>query len=170
MNSNQNFAKNSTGNMHGRLMAILTKLHFTDDDRHNLVYAWTQGRTQSSLGLTENELRDVIWKLENQFSFGQNPTETSAAIMELALKQKRATVLAIAQRTGIHEGTNFKKFNNFMLNSSILKKKLNKYTLEELDQLIAQFHALEANFKASAQKAYTKAWHKYHNIPETSKN
>ncbi len=159
-----------TSNMYRRLVAMLVKAGFSDDDRHSLVHAWTQGRTESSRDLTEEECRDLVWKIENQFAFTANAQTTANAIRELAIKQKRSVVLAISQRTGIHTGTGFKEFNSFMLNRSILKKKLNEYTMEELDELIKQMHALEANFKASAKKAYSKAWHKHHGIPETSEN
>ncbi len=155
---------------HRRLMALLTQAGFDDETRHSLVHAWTNGRTESSKDLTETEVDDLVWKFENDFHFRQNPKNTVNAMLLIAIKQKRSTVLAIAQRCGIHEGKDFKKFNSFMENSSILKKRLNKYTFEELDELIKQMHALEANFKKSAKKAYSKAWHQHHNIPETSDN
>jgi len=79
-------------------------------------------------------------------------------------------VLTIAQRVGIHEGTNFDKFNAFMETRSILKKRLSKYTLDELDELIKQFRGLEANFQKSAEKAGTKAWNKVNGFNQISDN
>lgn len=155
---------------HRRLMTLLSKAGFDDETRHQLVYTWTNGRTESTKELTVEELTDIVWKLENDKTFSASPRQTTNAMMLLAVKQKRSVVLAIAQRCGLHSGEDFEQFNSFMVNRSILKKRLNKYTFEELDQLIAQMHKLEANFKKSALKAYSKAWHKHHGIPETSKN
>jgi ribosomal protein S13 len=155
---------------HRRLMTLLSKAGFDDEARHQLVFTWTNGRTESTRQLTEEELSDIVWKLENDQTFSASPQHTVNAMMLVAIRQKRSTVLTIAQRCGIHEGTNFEKFNSFMANRSIYKKKLTEYTFTELDELIKQMHKLEANFKRSAKKAYSKAWHKHHGIPETSKN
>ncbi len=86
------------------------------------------------------------------------------------MKQRRSTVLAIAQRVGIHEGTSFDKFNGWMRERSIYKKQLQKYSYEELGELVKQMHALEANYKASLLKAGTKAWHHHYGLPESSGN
>lgn len=155
---------------HRRLMTILGKKGVDEQTRHDLVYMWTQGRTDSSKDLYENELTDILWKLQNDRTFSFNIKQSVNAMMELAVKQKRSTVLAIAQRTGIHTGTDFEQFNNWMENRSILKKRLSKYTFDELDELIKQMHALEANYKASAQKAGTKAWYRHYGLPETNEN
>lgn len=151
-------------------MALLNKAGFDDEARHQLVFAWTNGRTESSRELTMQEINDIVWKIENDNAFGANPRQTANAMMLLGIKQKRSVVLAIAQRCGLHSGENFKQFNSFMEKRSIYKKRLNDYTFEQLDELIRQMYKLEANFKRSAEKAFTKAWHKQHNVPETSKN
>jgi len=149
---------------HRQLMAILTKKGFDADSRHELVYSYTQGRTKSTRELYDLELTDLVNQLNKV-------EQTSNHLAEkMALKEKRAIVLAIAQRTGIHEGTNFDKFNAFMEARSILKKRLNKYTLDELDQLIKQFRGLEANFQKSAENAGTKAWNKANGFNQLSNN
>lgn len=156
------------GRLHRHLMALLTKAGIDNDTRHELVYSWTNGRTESTRDLSEGELADLVWKIENDHSFSSNLKRTAGAIKELAIKEKRSTVLAIAQRTGIHEGTSFEKFNHWMETRSILKKRLGKYTFEELDELVKQMHALEANYKASAEKAGTKAWYKHYGLASPS--
>ncbi len=155
---------------HRRLMVLLTQAGVDEDTRHELVYGWTGGRTSSTKGLYENELNDMIWKLQHDSFFTSNLNRSANAMKELAIKQKRSNVLAIAQRCGLHGGTDFKQFNGFMENRSILKKRLNKYTLEELDQLIQQMHAIEANYKASSNHVGTKAWHEHYGIPQSSEN
>ena len=160
-----------TKTKHRRLMALLSKAGIDEKTRHDLVYSWTKGRTQSSAGLTDQELIDVIWKMEHDASFAPgNLPRTTTLMLELELKKKRSTVLAIAQRVGIHEGTNFQKFNAWMKARSIHKKLLAKYTPDELDNLIKQMHALEDHFKKSALTPGTKAWHQFYGIPETSEN
>ncbi len=155
---------------HRKLMTLLSRAGIDEETRHELVFSWTGGRTQSTTALYENELNDIIWKLQNDRLFSSNIKRSANAMMELAIKQKRSAVLAIAQKVGIHEGTNFEKFNNFMTSRSILKKKLTKYTFDELDQLIHQFKSIEANFDKSKEKAFNKAWHQHYGVPEIINN
>jgi len=149
---------------HRQLMAILTKKGFDADSRHELVYSFTEGRTKSTRELYDLELTDLVNQLNKIEHVSSQLTE------KMALKEKRSIVLTIAQRTGIHEGTSFDKFNAFMDARSILKKRLNKYTLDELDELIRQFRGLEANFQKSAENAGTKAWNKANGFSQISDN
>ncbi|WP_413533679.1 hypothetical protein [Empedobacter brevis] len=77
---------------------------------------------------------------------------------QMNLRDKRSIVLTIATRTGIKDADCWIKFNNWMLNCSVLKKELHKYNSDELDKLIKQFRGLEANYCKSATKTGTKAW------------
>jgi len=149
---------------HRQLMAILNKKGFDADSRHELIYSFTDGRTKSSRELYDLELTELVNELNKIEQASSQLTE------KLALKEKRSIVLTIAQRVGIHEGTNFDKFNAFMETRSILKKRLSKYTLDELDELIKQFRGLEANFQKSAEKAGTKAWNKVNGFNQISDN
>lgn len=149
---------------HRQLMAILNKKGFDADSRHELVYSYTEGRTKSTRELFDLELTDLVNQLQKIEQASSQLTE------KIALKEKRAIVLAIAQRTGIHEGTSFDKFNAFMETRSILKKRLSKYTLDELEDLIRQFRGLEANFNKSAEKSGTKAWNKANGFSQISDN
>lgn len=144
-----------------RLMAMLAKNNIDNDARHDLCFAWTGGRTSSSRELTTDEMRDLVWKLENQFN-----RNTVELYLEAERKKLRAQVLKIATETGLKEPDGFDRFNRFMLSHSILKKELHKYTLEELQKLVKQFRGIEHNFKASAEKPGTKAWFHHTGIPE----
>lgn len=139
-------------------MTLLAKQGVGDDTRHDLVYSFTSGRTQSSRELFDNEIDDLLWKLQHDSQFRDNIPLASSLMLEHSLKQKRSAVLAIAQRTGLHSGTDFAKFNGWMENHSIMKKRLNKYTLEELEELLRQLRKLEANYNKSAENPGTKAW------------
>ena len=78
--------------------------------------------------------------------------------------------MSIATRVGIHDTNDWSKFNGFMLKSSVCKKALNKYDIDELDAIIKQFRGLEANYKKSANKTGTKAWRHKHGLSEISMN
>lgn len=143
-----------------RMMALFARARITDDQRHELVYAWTSGRTSSSSSLELQEMRDIIWKFENQFD-----APATVLYIEAEKKKQRAIVLKIATDTGIKEPENFEKFNRFMLNYSILKKELHRYNLEELYELVKQFRGLERNYQRSAQQPGTKAWHHSNGLP-----
>lgn len=85
---------------------------------------------------------------------------------EEILKRHRANILTIATRLGIKELDSWDKFNNWMLLSSICKKKLNDHNLEELKALEIQFRAAQVNYDRSSLKPGTKAWfHKNKLIP-----
>jgi len=150
---------------HKQLMTLLSRAGYDNDARHELVYAWTSGRSKSSKDLTQIELDELVAKIQEDFKFSR----TDAQIENLK-RQKRSTVLAIATRTGIKKPERWAEFNSFMLASSILKKPLNKYKLDELDKLIKQFKSLELNYECSAAKAGTKAWHHATGIPKISSN
>jgi hypothetical protein len=96
--------------------------------------------------------------------------QSLSAEMELIMKRKRSIILTIATHTGIKEADSWTKFNNWMKNSSIYKKELHAYDFIELDELIKQFRALEANYKESAKKVGNKAWHHATGIPRSSEN
>lgn len=155
---------------HRKLMTVLGKARFDNDSRHDLIYSYTDGRTASSKELFDNEIDGLISKITASInSVAGNQLNAS---LEIERRNKRATVLAIAGRVGFFpEGSdNFTTFNSFMVNSSILKKRLEKYLLDELDELIRQFRAIEANYNRSAAQTGTKAWHHKNKLPKPGDN
>jgi hypothetical protein len=153
-----------------QLQTLMSKAGVTDEQRHRLVFAFTGGRTRSSRDLTTKEVNDLVWKFQCDFNFGNNIEMTIDILTQLALKGKRSQVLAIATRCGIHEPPAFTKFNGWMKKSSRYKKPLNKYNLDELDDLLKQMHGLEANYTKSAEKAGTKAWQHANGFPGVGGN
>lgn len=151
---------------HKKLMTLFSKAYFDAQQRHELVYIFTNGRTKSTTQLTPGEIDRLCYKLENDSRF----TATVDAQFEMEKRKKRSVILTIATRTGIHDPNDWSKFNSFMVNSSRLKKQLNKYELLELDDLIKQFRGLEANYKKSSKKFGTKANFHHFNLPEISIN
>lgn len=126
------------------------------------------GRTTDIDELSDEELEEVYRIF---FPVERNIAEQVFLLnYEKLLKEHRSIVLSIATRIGLKEPDNWDTFNNWMLKSSILKKKLNDYKLEELLQLEKQLRSAEDNYNASSGKAGNKAWYHKNKFPIPSKN
>ena len=126
------------------------------------------GRTTDIDELTDQELAEV-YKIF--FPTERNIAEQVFMLQyEKLLKEHRSIVLSIATRIGLKEPDSWDKFNNWMLKSSILKKKLNDYNLQEIKDLERQLRATESNYQASSEKAGNKAWYHKNKFPIPSKN
>ena len=126
------------------------------------------GRTTDIEELSDEELAEV-YKIF--FPAERNIAEQVFMLnYEKLLKEHRSIVLSIATRIGLKEPDSWDKFNNWMLKSSILKKKLNDYKLDELPKLERQLRAAESNYQASAEKPGNKAWYHKNKFPIPSKN
>ena len=126
------------------------------------------GRTTDIEELSDEELAEV-YKIF--FPTERNIAEQVFMLQyEKLLKEHRSIVLSIATRIGLKEPDSWDKFNNWMLKSSILKKKLNDYNLQEIKDLERQLRATESNYQASAEKAGNKAWYHKNKFPIPSKN
>ena len=126
------------------------------------------GRTTDIDELSDEELAEV-YKIF--FPAERNIAEQVFMLnYEKLLKEHRSIVLSIATRIGLKEPDSWDKFNNWMLKSSILKKKLNDYNLQEIKDLERQLRATESNYQASAEKAGNKAWYHKNKFPIPSKN
>lgn len=86
------------------------------------------------------------------------------------LKYYRSNILTLATRLGIKEADSWDKFNKWMLEKSICKKKLNDHSLEELKQLQLQFRGMETNYNRSAMTPGTKAWYHKNKLVPPSDN
>lgn len=126
------------------------------------------GRTTDIEELSDEELAEVYRIF---FPVERNIAEQVFMLnYEKLLKEHRSIVLSIATRIGLKEPDSWDKFNNWMLKSSILKKKLNDYNLQEIKDLERQLRATESNYQASAEKAGNKAWYHKNKFPIPSKN
>ena len=126
------------------------------------------GRTTDIEELSDEELAEV-YKIF--FPAERNIAEQVFMLnYEKLLKEHRSIVLSIATRIGLKEPDSWDKFNNWMLKSSILKKKLNDYNLQQIKDLERQLRATESNYQASAEKAGNKAWYHKNKFPIPSKN
>lgn len=126
------------------------------------------GRTTDIEELSDEELAEVYRIF---FPVERNIAEQVFMLnYEKLLKEHRSIVLSIATRIGLKEPDSWDKFNNWMLKSSILKKKLNDYNLQEIKDLERQLRATESNYQASSEKAGNKAWYHKNKFPIPSKN
>ena len=126
------------------------------------------GRTTDIEELSDEELAEVykiFFPTERNFA-----EQVFMLNYEKLLKEHRSIILSIATRIGLKEPDSWDKFNNWMLKSSIKKKKLNDYNLQELKELERQLRATESNYQASAEKAGNKAWYHKNKFPIPSKN
>jgi len=144
-----------------QLMTLLGRAGIREEARREMIYNFTNGRTDSAKNLSTKELQSLCGELQNRQQQGE---------LEMIMRRKRSVVLTIATRTGIKEPNGWSKFNLWMKSKSIFKKELHKYDYDELDQLVRQFRGLEANFKKSAEKPGTKAWHQSTGIPDFNPN
>ena len=89
------------------------------------------------------------------------PLETATLLAEeIAKKKWKSSILRIATEEGIKEPNDWKKFNDWMMESSKFKKHLNAHSVKELKILHQQLCKLRDNNEKSSQKPLTKAWMK----------
>lgn len=131
------------------------------------VYLHTR-RTTNIDELTEQELTEIY-----KMFFPNQPSLMQKVVIaehKELMRKHRSICLTIATKIGLKAPDSWEKFNNWMLKSSILKKRLNDYTLVELQSLERQLRSAESNFEASAEKPGNKAWYHKNGFPVPSKN
>ena len=131
------------------------------------VYLHTK-RTTDIEELTDQELEEIY-----SIFFPKQPTLVEQVVTAKnndLLRKHKSIVLTIATRIGLKEPDCWVKFNKWMLNSSVCKKRLNDYNLQELEVLERQLRAAESNYNASATKAGNKAWFHKNGFPIPSKS
>jgi len=123
--------------------ALLKQLGIkTDDERHELIYDFTDGRTSSSKDLTEVEMNLLITRLRRQssgtISAGFTPRNDAANKM-------RRKIISMAYQIGWTERTpngdkaDMLRINGWCHKFGYLHKPLNDYALPELPRLVTQF-------------------------------
>lgn len=120
----------------------------------------TKYRTDSIDELTLDELKQLYF-LFFPLEKPTNPIERLQALeRENLLKSKRSAVLKDAEYLGIHDPNDWKPFNDFMLNKSVLKKPLNRYKIEEFTALNKQFKSMRSKFDKNRTKIGSYDWQK----------
>lgn len=104
------------------------------EQKESLVIAFSNGREESTKGLTEKEAGELIAYLRRQ----PNPQDQAADKM-------RKKIISMAHELGWHNLVNGKwvidmrSIDTWCLRYGYLKKEFNKYTVEELPMLVTQF-------------------------------
>lgn len=111
------------------------------EDKKEIVYAFTNGRTESTKELSLSEARELIQQLAHN-----EPSE-----------KHRKAIVYLAYKAGIIYGStkedyqmNRAKLNMFLRERGTVKKDLEKMSLQELKQVHRQFEAIVRNNKKSA--------------------
>jgi hypothetical protein len=133
---------------HKQLFKLLNDTGLTNQ-RQCIVAAFTGGRSESSSELDEKEIREVISYLENY------NTGTLSKLEDFIKGDRmRKRVLSLCHQYGwtkydpVKHGNSvdFVALNAWMLKYSYLHKLLNKYTYNELPQLITQLEQVVNNY------------------------
>lgn len=82
----------AANNKNWRVAAVCGELGLSDDDRHVLVKAWTDGRTESSKDLTPTEAAQLTWGLEKI----KNDGSVAAGDIDAVLAKAREVVASLA--------------------------------------------------------------------------
>jgi hypothetical protein len=133
-----------TDSQNKRLYALLTQLNLLDM-KANLALQYSTGRTAETSKLTVTECKHLIMFLDGQLQKKEQKHPEQQLI-----KRKRGKVLHLAIASGFKNekgDIDYKRFNEFMLHKSVLKKQLKDYTVQELDNLITQFGQIAKKHK-----------------------
>lgn len=130
----------ATHKEHKAIGALLKKLNI-QDQRAELIYVYTGGRSRSGSGLQSGEAADLIKYLKTL-----DPDEKMAERM-------RRKIIAYAHEMKWYkpgsEKVDMERLDNWCMKFSYLKKKLNQYLYRELPALITQFESVYASFLKS---------------------
>lgn len=133
-----------------KLQWLYRELKLTEHKKELLLH-FTDGRTDSTAGLTMNEARDLIQDLAQH-----EPTE-----------RLRKAIFSFARKSGMLYGEtevdkkiNLAKLNMFLRERGAVKKDIERQTLDELKMTLAQFAAMIANnHKTAINKAAQASTH-----------
>lgn len=123
------------------IAATCAKLHLDKETKAAMVESFSGGRCSSSKYLTKDEARAMLMKLNDlqpidpAMARMKNKIFYYAHEMGWVKVNKAGKVVADGERV-----------DNWCLNYSYLKKKLNNYTYKELPKLVSQFEAVYKHF------------------------
>lgn len=128
--------------------------------------AWLHTRRTTNI----DELTATEWEQIYRLFYPDQEIVKDELRHELAIKEVRSEILTLASYTGIKKPNSWTAFNRWMQTKSVLKKDLNRYSLQELELLRRQFYALKRNFERSATKIGNKAWYEKNELPQPGVN
>lgn len=121
-----------TDKVRRQLFAVLRKAGIEEDQRHDLIHQYTEGRTNSTSKMWDSEARRLIANLQMEF----NPQNADF----LKGDPMRKKVIGLFRSMGKEEKgkADMDYINKWVEEKGPFKKPLNKHTNQELPKLIAQ--------------------------------
>lgn len=117
-----------------RLHKLIGMLRISKEQKEELVYTYTDGRSGSSADLTEGECNLLLMFLQDMYNKKQNHFDERAVAM-------RRKFFATARDHGwvVNDKPDYKRINGWLLKFGYLHKGINEYTYQELPTLLTQF-------------------------------
>ncbi|MBT0550445.1 hypothetical protein J5307_10950, partial [Riemerella anatipestifer] len=114
-----------------KLQTLLSKKGFNTDERHEVIYEFTNGRTSSSRELNSQELEDLCNALEGVKKSKTQLISTCLSILEAeGIHRPNEPLLEITEKGA--KPNPFGHLNRWMLERSVYKKPLAFHSAEEL--------------------------------------
>lgn len=142
-----------------KLQTLFSKKGFTTDERHEVIYNYTNGRTSSSRELNSKELEDLCNALQGIKKSKTQLISTCLSILESeGIHRPNEPLLEVTEKGA--KPNPFGYLNRWMIKSSVYKKPLPFHSVSELEVLLRQLHKLADNNRKSAKKFGNKAYWK----------
>ncbi|WP_161531292.1 hypothetical protein [Riemerella anatipestifer] len=143
-----------------KLQTLFSKKGFNRDERHEVIYEFTNGRTSSSRELNRQELIDLCNALEGIKKSKTQLVSACLSILESeGIHRPNEPLLEITEKGA--KPNPFGHLNRWMLERSIYKKPLAFHSVSELEVLLRQLHKLADNNRKASKTFGNKAyWHK----------
>lgn len=125
------------------LHAQFRRMGFNDEDRHGFISQFTEGRTDSTAGLTKEEAGLLLTRL-NREETDRLRKEARSLVKQIFSLSFRISFLNkdFSNDTPEDFEMNKAKINQFCRNRSKFRKPITEMTLEELKEVKRQFEAL----------------------------
>lgn len=139
-----------------KLQTLFSQKGMTTEERHEVIYNFTGGRTESSRELTPQELEELCNALQGRKSRTQLMSECLKILQAEGIHRPDEPILEFTENGA--KPNPWGHLNAWMLSRSLYKKPLYQYTTAELEQLRRQLYQLADNNAKSAKKPLNKAW------------
>ena len=125
-------------------MAVCSKHGIDEETRHCMILDWTNGRTESSRLMQNQEIDDLVWKLNNDAGF--RAKEQTTTDHQRGDKQRKY-LLSLCYQLGWtkfseraqRDVSDVARLDAWCMKYGYLHKPLNSYKYRELPALVTQF-------------------------------
>lgn len=140
-----------------KLQTIFSQQGLNEDERHDVIYEFTKGRTSSSRELTPQELEALCNALQGiKKSKTQLISQCLTILQAEGIHRPDEPVLEITEQGA--KPNIWHHLNRWMLERSVYKKPLSFHSVAELEVLLRQLHKLARNNAKAAQTFGNKAY------------